>query len=373
MGKWLPKSKMRPTMKQQLNRLLVGSALGMVTLVATPAFAAGTNAGDTITNTVTVNYQVGGVAQTAIQASDNLIVDRKINFTVAEVGTATTSVVPGQTNAVTTFTVTNTSNTAIDIGLAAAQLGGGTPAHGGTDNFDITGMTMYVDNPTTGTVGSWDAGDAVITYIDELAADAAKTIFIVGAVPIGATNGQIAGVTLTGTAQEAGVASTQGSNWAATTGANTAGIDTVLADAAGLSGDVAYDGKHSDDDDYTVSAPLLNVYKTSRVISDPVNGTTDPKMIPGAVVEYCLIVVNGAGGSAATSVSISDPLPSETTYFAGFTPLVGGSYTGTAPTGTCNADGTATAGAFSAGTISGSLGTLNASTTKTIVFRVTIN
>ncbi len=360
-------------MKAQLNRLFVGTALGIVSLAATPAFAAGTNAGDTITNTVTVNYQVGGVAQTAIQASDNIIVDRKINLTVAEVGTATTSVVPGQTNAVTTFTVTNTSNTAIDVGLTAAQLAGGTAAHGGTDVFNLTGLTMYVDNPVTGTVGSWDAGDAAVTYLDELAADASRTIFLVGNVPIGATNGQVAGVTLTGVGQQAGTAGTQGGNWTATAGANTAGIDTVLADAAGLAGDIAYDGKHSDDDDYTISAPLLNVYKTSRVISDPVNGTTNPKMIPGAVVEYCLIVVNGAAGAPANSVSLSDPLPAATTYLGTFTPLVGGTYTGTAPTGTCNADGTATAGAHSAGTISGSLGTLNAGTTRTVLFRVTIN
>jgi hypothetical protein len=361
-------------MNAHIKRLLVGGSVAALAMGATPAFAAGTASGSTITNTVTVNYNVGTTAQTAIQASDIITVDRKVNLTVAEIGTTTTTVNPGQATQVTSFTVTNNSNATIDIGLTAAQLSGGTAAHGGTDNFDITGMTMYVDN-TTGTVGSWDAGDLVVSYLDQIAADGVKTIFIVGGIPSGQVNGDIAGVKLTGQAQDALTSGTQGANLTSTAGANTAGVDTVLADAAGLTGDLAYDGKHSDDDDYTVSAALLSVFKTSRVISDPVNGVSaNAKAIPGAVVEYCLIVVNGSGGASATSVALSDPLPAQTTYYStNFVVRVGGTYTGTAPTGTCNADGTLTAGAYSAGTVSGSLGTLTAGQTKTILFQVTIN
>ena len=57
---------------------------------ATPAFAAGTTAGSTITNNVTVNFQVGGVNQNSVSASNSFTVDRKVNFTVAEDGNATT-------------------------------------------------------------------------------------------------------------------------------------------------------------------------------------------------------------------------------------------------------------------------------------------
>jgi uncharacterized repeat protein (TIGR01451 family) len=312
------------------------------------------------------------VNQNQISASDNIIVDRKINLVVAEVGTVTTSVTPGQVNAVTTFTVTNTSNATIDVGLTAAQLAGGTAAHGGTDAFDVTGLSMFVDTNANGT---YDAGtDTAITYIDELAADAVRTIFLVGTAPLSATNLQVAGVTLTGQAQASGTAGTQGANLTATAGANTAGVDTVLADGTGLAGDIASDGRSSDDDDYTVTAPLMTVFKTSRVISDPINGTTNPKAIPGAVVEYCLIAVNGAGGGTATNVGLSDPLPAQTTYYStNYVVRVGGTYTGTAPSGTCNADGVLTAGAHAAGVVTGNLGSLNPGTVRTILFQVTIN
>ena len=67
---------------------LVGLGL---TAAASPALAAGTAAGSSITNNVTVNYQVGGIAQTATSATNTFTVDRKINVTVAEVGTTTTT------------------------------------------------------------------------------------------------------------------------------------------------------------------------------------------------------------------------------------------------------------------------------------------
>lgn len=357
-------------MTSKFKLLATASGMTVAVLGATPAFAAGTTAGSTITNTATVNYQVGGVAQTAINASNAFTVDRKVNLTVAEVGSATTAVSPGATAQVTTFTVTNTSNDVLDIGLTAAQLAGGTAEHGGTDSFDVTGLTMYVDTNGNGT---YDAGtDTAITYIDELAADASRTIFLVGNVPLGTANGAVAGVTLTGQARASGTAGTQGAVLTETTGANTAGVDTVFADTTGTAaGDAARDGKHSDGDDYTVSAATLTVTKQSRLISDPFNGTTNPKLIPGAIVEYCIVVTNAAGGASATNVAITDPLPAQTTFVAASS-FLNGTYTGSVPTGTCNADGTA-GGSVTAGTLSGTLGTIAAGTTRTLYFRVTIN
>lgn len=60
----------------------------------------------------------------------------------------------------------------------------------------------------------------------------------------------------------------------------------------------------------------LLVAKTSRVVSDPVNGTTNPKAIPGATMRYCLLVTN-SGSATATGVSVSDPLPAATTVIPG--------------------------------------------------------
>lgn len=358
-------------MRKNIKLLATGSCLALAVFGASPALAVGTTSGTTITNTVTVDFQVGGVSQTASTGSNAITVDRRVAIRVQETGTATTSVVPGQATAVTTFTITNDSNATIDIGLTAAQLVGGTAAHGGTDNFDVTGLGVFVDTNGNGT---YDAGtDTAVTYLDEVAADGVRTVFVIGGIPGTRVNGDVAGVTLQGQAREGGAVATQGTVITATAGANTAGVDTVLFDTAGVvAGDVANDGRSSDDDDFTVSAAILNVFKQSRIVSDPVNGTTNPKMIPGATIEYCIVVSNGSGGAAATSVNISDPLPTQTTYDSGYGIFQSGSYTGTAPSGTCNLDGTA-GGTFAAGTVSGTLGTVNPGSTRTLYFRATIN
>ena len=47
--------------------------------------------------------------------------------------------------------------------------------------------------------------------------------------------------------------------------------------------------------------------KTSKVISDPFNDTTNPKRIPGAIVEYTIAISN-TSDSEATDVKITDSL-----------------------------------------------------------------
>ncbi|MEO6218047.1 MAG: hypothetical protein ABIO86_18605 [Sphingomonas sp.] len=354
-------------MTRASHRLGAVSLLVLAGLAATPAYAAGTTAGSTVTNTVQVNFQVGGVAQTPVSASDTFTVDRKVNVTVAEVGSTTTQTSPGQLAAVTTFTVTNLSNATLDFALAAAQQVGGAGAHSNTDNFDVTNVKIYVDSNTNGV---YDAGtDTLVTYLDELAADASKTVFVVADIPVARVTNDVAAVTLTATGREGGTAATQGIALVQTATANTASMDTVFADGAGAT-DAARDAAFSAKDDYTILAAALSATKTSRVISDPFNNTTNPKMIPGAVVEYCIAVANASGSATATSVALSDILPAATTYQASFGILMNGTVTGA----TCNADGVA-GGAYNAGTttVSGTLASIVAADTRTLVFRVTIN
>jgi len=354
-------------MTSKLTYMGVIGLAALSSVAATPAMAAGTTAGTTITNTATVDYQVGGVAQGQQSASNNFTVDRKINLLVEEVGTVTTSVVPGQTNAVTTFQLTNTSNETLDFALVASQIVGGTAAHGGTDTFNVNNVRIYRDNTATGTIGSWDVGDTLITaYVDELVVDTAIRLFVVADIPAALANNAVAGVTLRATAREGGLAGTQGAAITETTGANTAGKDTVFADIAGVAGDVARDGSHSDNDDYTVQTATLTVSKSSRVISDPFNNTTNPKLIPGAVVEYCIAVAN-TGGAAATSVVINDPVPGQLTFNAG-TILLGGTVT----SGTCDFNGTA-GGSYAAPNVSGTIASIAAGAASTLVFRATVN
>lgn len=342
------------------------SALALFAFGATSAHAAGTTAGSTITNTATINYQVGGISQNAETASDTLTVDRKINLTVAEVGNTTTVVTPGSTSQVTTFTVTNTSNAPLDFALEALQMSGGTAPRGGTDSFNVTNVRMFVDTNNNGTFES--ASDTLVTYLDEVAADATRRVFVVTDVPLGLANAAVAGVALRATGREAGTANTQGAALVQTTGGNTAGMDTVFADTTAGTDDAARDAAHSARDDYTVATAALSVAKTSRIVDDPVNGTTNPKMIPGATIEYCIAVTNAAGATAASTIAVNDPLPTTVTYLSGFGVKVDGTVSG----GVCQADGT-TAGSQSAGTVSGTIASLPAGTTKTVLFRATIN
>lgn len=343
-------------MKTTTRLSVAASLLAVATGIATPAYAAGTTSGTSITNTVNVTYAVGGVTQNPLTASDTFVVDRKINLTVTEVGNTTTTVSPGQLAAVTTFDVANLSNTTIDVGLLATNLTG--------DAYDVSNFKYYAD---TNNDGVYTPGtDLQITYLDQVAADGIKRVFVVADIPLGGTTGDVANIRLAGTAQDGTTAGSQGANILATTTANTAaGVETVLADT-NANGNTASDGISFANDSYTKLAAALSALKTSRVVSDPVNGTTNPKAIPGAVVEYCITVSN-AGGADATNVAISDPLPAETLYFTAF----GVKVNGTVTSGTCNADG-AIAGAESAGTVTGTIPSIAASQSRTVLFQVTI-
>jgi uncharacterized repeat protein (TIGR01451 family) len=134
-----------------------------------------------------------------------------------------------------------------------------------------------------------------------------------------------------------------------------------------VDGNVARDGVHFTLDDYTVLAATLSATKTSRVISDPLNGTTNPKMIPGSVIEYCIAVANAPGSATATNVSISDSLPAQTDYLSAFGIKLNGTVTGSA----CNADGS-DGGSYSDGTVTGSLDDIAAGAARTLLFRVTV-
>lgn len=350
-------------MTSKLKYLVATSIVTATMMSASSAYAAGTLVGTDINNNVSVAFQVGGVAQTAATASNTFKVDRKVNFTVVEATpTGTTTVVPGQlatgaNPAYTTFTVTNTTNDTLDFGLAAAQQATAAIAqHGGTDAFDVTGLTYFVDANGNGT---YEPGTDTATTIDNLAPDTSVKVFIVGAIPLSTTNGQVAGVQLTGTAKNSdGTAITAATDATA----NTDLVETIFADTG-------RDGIESAKDDFTVSAAVLTVSKLSRVVSDGVSAT-NPKAIPGAFVEYCITVSNAAGAATATNVNVSDNLAlvPNVTYDATFTPKVDG----TVVTGnTCTAGGTN--GAFASNVVSGTLTNIPAGSTRTLVFRVTIN
>lgn len=108
---------------------------------------------------------------------------------------------------------------------------------------------------------------------------------------------------------------------------------------------------------------MLTQIKSTTLISDPVNGTTNPTAIPGAVMEYCILVANAAGAATATGLNLSDPLPATVTYSSAYGAFLNGTVTGA----TCNTDDTA-GGSYHAGTITvpGTLSSLTAGSTETL-------
>ncbi|MBU7579346.1 MAG: hypothetical protein KAF27_02585 [Porphyrobacter sp.] len=85
------------------------------------------------------------------------------------------------------------------------------------------------------------------------------------------------------------------------------------------------------------NAALLVISKTSTVISDPVNGTTNPKLIPGAIVEYAITVRNVGNTTVdSSSIVILDVMPAEMAFATG-TPVTFTNGTPTSGLNTFNA------------------------------------
>jgi len=341
-------------LKKLLGIALVG---GLSALSASTVFAA---ADDTISNTATLTFDVGGVP-TILESSEagntttglgggtstDFIEDRVINFTVAEVGAATSTVIASTTAQVQTFTVTNNGNAPQDFLLAALQQADGTvdPFSATVDNFAPTNVSVFVETVN----GGYDAVDDVNIMIDELAAGASVTVYIVADIPAVA-DGSLAVMTLVAQVAEGGLAAVDptaaGNAGAAimsdnngnvspvgtfdngvtttvavagaTTGDDPAAMDTVFNDPAGATAidedstgtdtqDVAQNGQHSDSDSYTVQAATLSVSKNAVILWDPVNGSTSPKAIPGAYMTYTLVVSNG-GAASGDLTSLGDTL-----------------------------------------------------------------
>ena len=60
------------------------------------------------------------------------------------------------------------------------------------------------------------------------------------------------------------------------------------------------------------------VLKSTQTFSDPVNGTTNPKAIPGASVIYTIAVTNqGNGPTDTNTVVLTDAVPENTSLFVG--------------------------------------------------------
>jgi len=354
--------------------LLAGTATLCATGTAHAQTAAQTTtAGTTVSNTASVSYSVNGQTQTTNSTTASFVVDRKVNFTVVTDQTGATQVNLNQTGAYTSYKVTNTTNGTQDFLLNAFQTGiiGGLLT--GTDDFDLTNVKIYVDSNKNGV---YDPGVDTATFIDELAPDASIEVFIVGDIPSNATINQ-ANVALQVIAAAGGAGGTQGTALVATdlnVGNADNLVDVVFADgdSDGLGVDIGRNGQGWAYASYAIGTRnvALTVAKTALILSDGVNAG-NPKAIPGAVVQYCMLANNATLTAAANGVVITDPIPANTTYVAGSLAIG-------LPGGTCTLLPTITApfsGSFDTPTnaIIANIGTVNGGATVAVSFRVTIN
>lgn len=380
------------------------AAVATLMLGTTAVFAEGadTNAGTSVPNRATISYTVGGATSTVESspggntalgagngADTTFLVDRKVNFTLVErsgtygdPGAAPVSAVPGATagqlGTVLGYTLTNLTNGIQDFALTSAN---GADPHVGdvagsvTDGFNATAPTIYLDDGD----GVFDAGDTIVTYINDLAEGASVVLYIVSNIPAegagatGTANLETDGITLTATAAD--VAGTAGAPGTLLTAANTGGadsagaVDHVLADdGAGAVGD----GTESATDAYIVYTAAINVAKYSRVVSDPFNGTTNPKRIPGAVIEYCIAVKN-LGAQQATAVGLSDTLDAALTPVAGTGSGTVADVTTVTDAASCTtAANGAVLGTYTMQTYNANISTVDPNSTRVVRFTATV-
>lgn len=295
-------------------------------------------AGDSISNTATISYDIAGISGSA-NASTTFTEDRRVNFIVSESnGGAAVPVISDMTNAVMQFSVSNTGNDTFDFLITAVntvQNPFGLPV----DSFDPLPGTiqLFVEN---GGMAGYQASQDTAVYVDELLPNTARTIYVLADMPTVMTD-VVAAIALIAQVAEGGAAGVEGvainaddngrtspagdySNGSTSVLAgspsntpDTLAMETVFNDPAGASAedlssdlnqDSAGNGQHSDAGAYQVGQPVM-IIKSVTVI-DTLGGT-DPH--PGAVLRYQLDVVVG-GNVAVDNLVISDVIPANTSY-----------------------------------------------------------
>lgn len=97
---------------------------------------------------------------------------------------------------------------------------------------------------------------------------------------------------------------------------STAGSVTNTTDAPVATAPIALTGATAWDSITVQSAPSITVLKSVQTLSDPVNLGVNPKAIPGAVMQYNIIMTNsGAGSADSDSTVLVDPIPANTLLY----------------------------------------------------------
>jgi len=300
-----------------------GLLAALALVVTGQAWAAGTASNTTVTNTVTVDYEVSGTTQSQLSDTVDFLVDNKVDLSVALVSNDT--VIPNQADQVLTFTVTNAGNTTQGYLLAVEN--------DGASDFAMNNVRIYIEDGTTAGfqsgedtlyTGGTNAGD--LDPNSGILGDDTMTVYIVADVPPrdgAGTSGTAPADTnvsiynLLATTTEAGSTTVQADN--STDAWDSATLQVVYAEGAAgpHSSDADNDGQDSAQATYTVASAALTVTKSQEVISDGFSPAGFEKAIPGAVVRYTITLDNSTGSAAASALDVIDDIQeAEVTYNA---------------------------------------------------------
>ena len=281
--------------------------LSMVTILALSsvgAMAVGTAAGETISNSASLSYSVGGATQPTVNTTEaaTFVVDKKIDFSVShDDNDKHVITTPGATEVKRTFTLSNTTNKIQDFTLATSNLIGSEEYDNKTDNSDVTNIQISLDGT------NW----ADTVTVDDLGVDKNQTIYVRADIPNTNVDGNIMNIQLEATAVKDGTTDPEVAT-GGTNGEDRKDIeDTVLAEGAGVitTGNGEFDGKYSAWGGYIIHSPVLDLTKSSCVFKDLVSGeSANAKRIPGATITY-LFDINNTGSIDAADINITDDLP----------------------------------------------------------------
>ncbi|MBE0599649.1 MAG: DUF11 domain-containing protein [Desulfuromonadales bacterium] len=295
-------------MKTARRNILYGLFLAAVLALGSvgTAAAAPTRAGETISNTATLTYEVGGVNQTP----DDPIASNAAVFVVDRL---VKPVVTADTG-----TVTGNNGTTQYLNFKVAN-------HG-NDRVDTTGTeetTKFVLTVAEGTLGftpsvtyeyfngtdwvAFTSGEVFsIPAAENLATDYLQ-VRIAGIFGVGA-NDERATYHLVATVVDEG-----GTNKLETTTASDTENVIAIDESGSYEGDDAADSVHSASSTFVLQSASLSISKTQIITAGGYGTEGTSYYLPGAIVEYTITLTN-SGSTTADSVEVNDVIPDYTTY-----------------------------------------------------------
>ena len=289
----------RPMGGKEMKRIRYFCLTAVAVLFWVPAAWALTPAGTVIENQAQADFVLGGSNYTVYSPTTQTIVAELVDVSVANAmgGPAFVTGSLPATGELLYFAVTNTGNSAEEFVLTVD------PAVAGND-FDPDNPVVAID---AGTIGSYDgpATDTIISGPIAIPAESTIYVWVVSDIldaPLDA--GDTGQVLLEALHQNAGANTTPGYVYP---GAGPGGADLVLGASGGYGSDLGA---------YEIQSASLVLQKTVASIEGSVDGVPVAEPIPGAVITYQLDVIMSGTGTAY-AVTVTDPIPTYTTYVAG--------------------------------------------------------